>query len=176
MTMKLSALRRKTILLFSAALVCAFQPAHAGQFTLSNTAWERAGKSVGVDPYLLYAVALVESMELDSHRQNIRPSPYVIRFPDGPRFPTNQEDAKRLLAAVSPGKMKELDIGLLQINVGWNGHRVASADMLLDPEINLKVGAVVLAEAIQSAPGDLELGVGHFHHWREEAVARSYGS
>ncbi|AIJ10630.1 transglycosylase SLT domain protein (plasmid) [Edwardsiella anguillarum ET080813] len=34
----------------------------------------------------------------------------------------------------------------------------------------------MLSEAIKSSPSDLELGIGRYHSWNDEARARNYGS
>jgi len=36
-------------------------------------------------------------------------------------------------------------------------------------------GSAILAETLASAPGDLALGIGRYHHWKDEHRARSYG-
>lgn len=68
-----------------------------------------------------------------------------------------------------------IDVGLMQINLHWHGDKVADPVQLLDAHTNLEIAAEILAEAIQSAPGDLELGVGRYHHWKNAAIARAYG-
>ena len=76
--------------------------------------------------------------------------------------------------ALQESEKYQLDIGLMQINLHWHGHRVSSAAELLDPITNLTVGSSILAEAIKSSPNDLELGIGRYHSWNEER-ARWYG-
>lgn len=63
----------------------------------------------------------------------------------------------------------------MQINLHWHGHRVEKPEQLLNPETNLKIGAVILAEAIQSAPNNLELGIGRYHSWQNVQAAVLYG-
>ena len=71
---------------------------------------------------------------------------------------------------------KKFDVGIMQVNLHWNGSRVSSYEDLLDQEKNIMTGAEVLAEAIESSPGDLELGIGRYHNWDDEDRARNYGS
>ena len=71
-------------------------------------------------------------------------------------------------------RYRNIDVGLMQVNLQWHGHR-ATPDALLDAGTNLDVAAAILAAAIASAPGDPELGIGRYHHWRNETVARAYG-
>ena len=72
--------------------------------------------------------------------------------------------------------MRSIDVGLMQVNVRWQGHRVGKPEELLDPATNLRVGADILAESIGSAPGNLVLGIGRYHAgFQDEARAYRYG-
>ena len=46
-----------------------------------------------------------------------------------------------MLLAIHRGK--SIDVGLLQVNTRWHGHRVDRLESLLDPKINLGVGAAI---------------------------------
>jgi hypothetical protein len=63
----------------------------------------------------------------------------------------------------------------MQINLHWQGHRVEKPEQLLNPVINLQIGALVLAEAIQSVPNDLVLGIGSYRSWQNVSAAIAYG-
>ena len=63
----------------------------------------------------------------------------------------------------------------MQINLHWQGHRVEKPEQLLNPVTNLQIGALVLAEAIQSVPNDLVLGIGRYHSWQNVSAAIAYG-
>lgn len=135
---------------------------------------EKAAQSVGIEPVMLYAVALAESA---SHRglNMTSPWPYVIRNGSNATYAKSKTEAEQLLnQALQESEKHQLDIGLMQINLYWHGHRVNSASELLDPITNLTVGSSILAEAIKSSPNDLELGIGRYHSWNE-ARARWYG-
>ena len=94
------------------------------------------------------------------------------------------EKAPARLVEELRGKLNELiksygrviDIGLCQANLFWHGHRVNKPEDLLDPQTNLRVANQVLLESIASARGDLELGIGRYHHWTDPTRARNYGS
>jgi hypothetical protein len=143
-------------------------------FTLAGTAWDSVARKHGISPYLLYAVALKESARYHRNKHSVTPWPWALHGPDGAAYPETEDHARELLAAKLE-RTPLVDVGLLQINVRWHGHRVESPDALLDPLTNLYVGAAILAETIRSAPEDLALGVGRYHHWRNEDIARGYG-
>lgn len=136
--------------------------------------WEKAAQNVGIDPVILYAVALAESASYRGLNMT-SPWPYAIRNGSNATYAKSRIEAEQVLnKALQEGEKYQLDIGLMQINLRWHEHRVNSPDELLDPITNLDIGSRILAEAIQSSPNDLELGIGRYHSWNEER-ARWYG-
>mgnify|MGYP001044954605 CR=1 FL=1 len=142
-------------------------------FDLSGTLFEQAGRQVGLDPTLIYAVSLAESARGEG-KGAISPYPWTLRSARATYASTRAEAEAELKAYLESGK-KKIDVGLMQINVKWNGHRIDSPVKLLDPLTNVTLGSQILAEAIRSAPGDFELGIGRYHSWEDEARARNYG-
>jgi len=141
---------------------------------LRDTAWWRVAEQRGLDPYILYAVALVESAKVS--KRVARPWPWALNRQGHPFIPSSLTEAKEILGGTLAKGIRNIDVGLMQVNVRWQGHRVSQPEDLLDPETNLKVGADVLAEAIGSAPGNLPLGIGRYHAgFRDEARAYRYG-
>lgn len=154
-------------------MLCCVGAAAADEFSLEGTGWDKAAASVGLDPILLYAVGLVESRTLKS-REYTAPHPWTLNSPEGGEFFKTKTEA---IARTSQlfARYKNIDIGLMQINWGWNGHKyVSSPSELLDPQTNLQVGASILAEAMKSTK-DTVLGIGRYHNWRDERRARDYG-
>lgn len=159
-----------------ATVLLAGQPAVASNFDVRGTIFERAATRHGVDPVLLYSVALAESAYRRGSN-SISPWLWTLRSSEGARYLDSQELAEQELSDLinRRGKKVSVDIGPMQVNLYWQGHRVEDPIQLLDVETNLLTGAEILAEALSSAPGDPELGVGRYHHWEEEARARTYG-
>lgn len=142
--------------------------------TLRNTIWWNVAEERGLDPYILYAVALVESAKVD-HRL-ATPWPWALNSQGRPVIPSSRLEAREILSDAMAKGIRAIDVGLMQVNIRWHGHRVRSPEELLDPEINIRVGADVLADAIRSAPGDLILGIGRYHAgWHNHSDAYRYG-
>jgi hypothetical protein len=142
--------------------------------SLQGTAWWQIAMERGLDPYILYAVALVESSQINEHLA--APWPWALNRQGRPIIPSSRLEARGILNEALNKGIRSIDVGLMQVNVRWNGHRVHRPDDLLDPETNIRIGADVLTEAIDSAPGDLALGIGRYHTgWRNDADAYRYG-
>lgn len=138
-------------------------------FDLEGTAWANIAREEGVDPLMLYAIALTESGR-PAEQGKIEPWPWALNVSGDPIFAASREEAATLLAI---HRDKSIDVGLLQVNTRWHGHRVDRLEALLDPETNLAVGAAILKEALASTSGDLTVGIGRYHSARPER-AKSY--
>jgi hypothetical protein len=141
---------------------------------LQSTLWWQIAKHHQLDPYILYAVALVESAK-GNHLNHVTPWPWAINKSGKAIIPGSQQEARAILNKTLAEGGRNIDVGLMQINLHWHGHRVGKPEQLLNPVTNLQIGALVLAEAIQSAPHNLVLGIGRYHSWQNTEAAVSYG-
>ncbi|MFC6674031.1 transglycosylase SLT domain-containing protein [Marinobacterium aestuariivivens] len=159
-----------------AAVATSVVSAYSFGFDVTGTQFEKAADKYGIDPVLLYSVALAESAS-GRGDNTISPWPWTLRSSEGPLYaPTKEAAAVKLQDIIAKnGERSSIDIGFLQINLFWNGHRVEDPLDLLDPEKNLDTGAAILRETINSSPNDLELGIGRYHNWAEEHRSRTYG-
>lgn len=106
----------------------------------------------------------------------ITPHPFALRNAiSGSKYPDSQAEAARLLQRYIQ-EDPLTDVGMMQINLRWNGARVKSPEMLLDPETNIAVAAQILCEALSVKRNDIELGIGGYHTMNpeREADARAY--
>ncbi|AKJ36906.1 transglycosylase [Aeromonas hydrophila NJ-35] len=142
---------------------------------LSGTSFDKAAKRYKLDPLLVYSIALAESAS-GRGDGNVGPWQWTLRGPNGPFYGQNQQDTRAKFLEWQRLYGKKIDVGIMQVNLRWNGHRVASYEELLDQDKNIMTGTEVLSEAIESSPGDLELGIGRYHNWDDELRARNYGS
>ena len=141
---------------------------------LQNTLWWQVANRHQLDPYVLYAVALIESAK-GSTKNQVTPWPWALNKSGKSIIPTSQQEARTLLTKTLTEGNRNIDVGLMQINVHWHGHRVDKPEQLLNPVTNLQIGAWVLAEAIRSVPNDLVLGIGRYHNWQNLSAAVAYG-
>lgn len=141
---------------------------------LQNTEWWQVARIHQLDPYILYAVALIESAKSIDVKA-ITPWPWAINKSGKAILPATKQEAHIILNKSIAQGNRHIDVGLMQINLHWHGHRVAKPEHLLIPAINLELGAKLLSEAIQSAPNDLVLGIGRYHSWQNMPAAIDYG-
>mgnify|MGYP000551251982 CR=1 FL=1 len=142
---------------------------------LRGSLWERVAKSHQLDPYLLYAVAIAESL-VPRGDSRVSPWPWTIRTPRESIYARTREEveARLRLELARWGEQANFDVGLMQISTSWHSWRVRSPVDLLEPEVNLRIAAEVLSEALLSSPDDPVLGIGRYHSWHPER-ARWYG-
>lgn len=163
-------LNRRSLL---AAVGAALLPAPAFCLDLRGSIWERTGRLARLDPYLLYAVSYVESRQ--DRRGRTGPSPYAVRTATESFHPSSFKAAMDLIRQLPPEQVKDADLGWMQVNVRWHGHRVPDISHLLHADINLRIGAGILREALESAPNDLALAIGRYHTWMDVERGRAYG-
>jgi len=149
----------------------------ADAFSLKGTLWEKASQASHCkpDPLLLYSIALQESKSLVG-KGMVAPQPLALRNqPRGAYFPSTLEEARRALGEFI-AEDKLTDIGMMQINYRWNGSRVEQPVELLNPEVNVRVGAEILCEAIAANRMDIHLAIGGYHtrNPKREQDARKY--
>ncbi len=163
--------RRALLATAAAGLALAAAPARA--LSLSGTIWEQTGRLAQLDPYLLYAVSYVESRQ--DRKGRTGPWPYAVRTTVESYFPEDFKAAMDLIHRLPAEEVKDADLGWMQVNVRWHGHRVADISHLLHPGINLRIGAGILREALDSLPDDTARAIGRYHTWMDEARGRDYG-
>ncbi|WP_026600574.1 transglycosylase SLT domain-containing protein [Methylomonas sp. 11b] len=150
------------------------QQSLASNTKFQNTQWGQVARRHRIDPYILYAVALMESRK-NGEQNRVMPWPWAINNAGNSFIPNSQQEAEVLLNQMLDQGKRNIDVGIMQVNLRWHGHRVAKPEQLLIPSINIEIGASVLSEAIQSAPDNLAHGIGRYYSWQNEPAAIQYG-
>lgn len=124
-------------------------------------AYQLAAHDAGIPSAVLYAVALQESgIALRGRRT---PWPWTLNVAgQARRFQTREAACANLRRALREMPATRIDVGLGQINVGYQAHRFDHPCELLDPYRNLAVAAAILRE--HHRPGDdWLLAIGRYH-------------
>ncbi|EGH24471.1 hypothetical protein PSYMO_24653 [Pseudomonas amygdali pv. mori str. 301020] len=127
------------------ALLCFALTSHAAE--LPPPAYQLAAHAASIPSEVLYSVALQESGA--KLRGQLVPWPWTLNVAGaGYRFATRADACTALLIALVQAGPKRVDVGLGQVNMGWNGHRFHSSNPCdsLNPYKNLDVTAQILAE------------------------------
>ncbi|AHG20631.1 lytic transglycosylase [Chania multitudinisentens RB-25] len=121
----------------------------------------------------LYSLALTESSKKLPH--GVRPWPWTINVAGtGYRYATRQEAYQALLGFMRSHSLKRIDVGIAQVNLGWNGHHFRSSWEAFDPYVNLHVAARILRACYDNKPGSWIAAAGCYHHPAGGQPARTY--
>lgn len=158
--------RRLWILLF---LLVSSVSGATERFSLKGSVFDTVAARHGIDPLLLYSIAIAESA-IGVGGGYIRPTPYVFRSSSGPRYFSSRQEAEVALASALK-YTENIDVGMMQINLRY--HPQPNPLSLLEPHYNLTVAARYLKDTLASTD-DPVIGVGRYHSWTD-SLARWYG-
>lgn len=128
---------------------------------LPPPAYRLIAKNADVPAVVLYAVALQESGMTVQDR--FVPWPWTLNLAGTPqRYKTRTAACDELHRALTRLPSTQIDVGLGQVNLGYQAHRYTHACDVLDPYRNLAMAADILRE--QYLPTDNWLiAIGHYH-------------
>ncbi|WP_427167036.1 hypothetical protein [Citrobacter koseri] len=75
-----------------------------------------------------------------------------------------EEAFEALLGFMQRYPLKRIDVGVAQVNLGWNGHFFPSFRDAFDPYINLRAAARILRACYDAKPGSWIRAAGCYHH------------
>ena len=141
---------------------------------IENSVFGEIGKERGVDPVLLYSVALIESSRpVPGNTHLTAPSKFTLNAGGvAYYYPTRGEALEKLDELIK--ESNNVDIGLMQINYRWHKGKVKGYKDLLDSKTNLRIGADILSHALGSHKNRC-IAIGHYHTWNNETAAYEYG-
>jgi hypothetical protein len=107
---------------------------------------ERMERAEDIPPGLLQAVALAESGRMHPAHGDARPWPWTIRSgPDSFYLPSKELALSKARELRAAGR-SNIDVGCMQINLGYHGTAFASLDDAFDPPSNVAYGARFLKQ------------------------------
>ena len=148
--------------------------APAGAQDVPPPAYQIAAHRAGIPSAVLYAVALQESgLQRDGR---LVPWPWTLNVAGVPhRFSSRAKACAGLQKALWEAPHTRVDVGLGQINLGYQKHRYPQPCDLLDPYRNLAIAAEILRE--QHTDGeDWLLAIGRYHRPAGGVAAARYRS
>ncbi|EFD5344037.1 lytic transglycosylase domain-containing protein, partial [Escherichia coli] len=82
----------------------------------------------------------------------------------GYRYASRLEAWQALQVFLKRYPARRIDVGIAQVNLGWNGHRFPSTWAAFDPYTSLETAAVILQECRQRHPDSWLKAAGCYHH------------
>ncbi|ELQ9312171.1 transglycosylase SLT domain-containing protein [Serratia marcescens] len=173
-------------LLFLLALWCCAVPAFAQVTQQVPVGYRDVALRHGVPPEALYSVALTETSMAPKSIVSVtrgtgltpdveRPWPWTINVAGkGYRYASRLQAWEALQRFLKTHPRKRIDVGIAQVNLGWNGHHFTSTWAAFDPYINLNAAATILRECYDRNPGSWLVAAGCYHHPAGGAPAARY--
>jgi len=125
--------------------------------------YQKVALQHGVPAESLYSLALAESSR--KLPNGTRPWPWTINVAGkGYRYESRQAAWQALQQFMKSHPLKRIDVGIAQVNLGWNGHRFSSTWDAFDPYTNLNAAARILRECWERSPGSWLKAAGCYHH------------
>ncbi|EBJ2068772.1 lytic transglycosylase domain-containing protein [Salmonella enterica] len=135
--------------------------------------YHRVAKEYGVPAEVLYLMSLVESSR--PLPQGERPWPWTLNVAGkGYQYNTKGEAYQALLSFMRDFPLRRIDVGIAQVNLGWNGAFFHSYMEALDPYTNLRASAQILRHCYDINPGSWLQAAGCYHHPAGGKHARIY--
>lgn len=124
--------------------------------------FQSVGEYFGVPASVLYAVAMQESQRRWPDGR-IAPWPWTLNIAGQGHFYENRQAVEKALAILYQSGSCNVDVGLMQINLCYHGHRTDRWASLIIPQENLSVAARILIEQAAHCDGDWWCAVGRYH-------------
>ena len=104
-----------------------------------------------------------------------KPWPWTINVAGrGYHYSTREEAFTALLGFMQRWPLKNIDVGVAQVNLGWNGHFFPTYRDAFDPYTNLRAAARILRACYDARPGSWLRAAGCYHHPSGGAHAATY--
>jgi len=107
---------------------------------------ERMERAGDMPPGLLQAVALAESGRAHPEHGDARPWPWTVRSASDSFYLPSKELALRKVWELRAAGRSNIDVGCMQINLGYHGTAFATLDDAFDPLRNVAYGARFLTQ------------------------------
>ncbi len=119
-------------------------PAAAGLPDICGTIAGETERAEGIPPGLVRAVALVESGRWLPEDRRTQAWPWTVTAGPETFYLPSKRAALRKVQQLRASGRSNIDVGCMQVNLGYHGDAFASLDEALDPATNIAYGAKFL--------------------------------
>ena len=148
--------------------------------SLQNSVWGSAANYAGVNVATLYGIAVQES-GMRWRDGTFRPWPWTLYVnagkngvKAGPRRYASKRDAEQALMHLISQGIRNVDVGIMQVNLYWHGDKVANDLALLDPRTNITVAARYLKDL--NTKNNISKTVGGYHSPSNAVRGKTYAN
>ena len=129
-----------------AAVTCAGQAAAGPVDGLCAALASQAEREQGIPPGLVQALALAESGRWHADEGTTRPWPWTVTSGTDSFFLPSKPEALRKVEELRTEGRTNIDVGCMQVNLGYHGHAFASLAEALEPASNVAYAAQFLKQ------------------------------
>ncbi len=123
--------------------------------------YKSISKKYRIPPGILYSIAMVESQTLIAAGK-ARPWPWTLNTSGTPHRFSSSTETVRAIKKLRESGVRNIDVGLMQVNMIYHGHRFSSYSEHVNPYNNIDVAASILV-AEKKECGDWWCAVGRYH-------------
>lgn len=153
----------RRILMMATGLLLATDVSRAADLQVIPDAYRQIAAAERVPAESLYSLAMAESTRKTAW--GAKPWPWTINVAGrGYHYETREEAFTALLGFMQRWPLKNIDVGVAQVNLGWNGHFFPSFRDAFDPYTNLRAAARILRACYDARPGSWLQAAGCYHH------------
>ena len=138
-------------IIFFIASIFASSHVHSSSL-LENSIWGTAATAAGINVSTLYGIAVHES-GMRWKDGTFRPWPWTLNINEtkagvkaGARRYSDRKSAEAALNKLIANGIRNVDVGIMQVNLHWHRDKVKNALDLLDPATNIAVAAKCLRQ------------------------------
>jgi hypothetical protein len=154
--------RRPAALLVALALTFAGDAAAGPVDELCGVLARQAERAQGIPTGLVHAVALAESGRWLADEGTTRPWPWTVTSGgDSFYLPSRSEALRKIHELQSEGR-SNIDVGCMQVNLGYHGHEFASVADALEPASNVAYAARFL-KRLRDETQSWSRSAAHYH-------------
>ena len=129
-----------------AAFTCAAQAAAGPVDGVCAALASQAEREQGIPPGLVQALALAESGRWHADEGTTRPWPWTVTSGTDSFFLPSKPEALRKVEELRTEGRTNIDVGCMQVNLGYHGHAFASLAEALEPASNVAYAAQFLKQ------------------------------
>lgn len=164
---------RSVLMMLGGMVLLASAGAASSASQIIPDAYRRIAAQEKVPAESLYSLAMAESTRKTDW--GAKPWPWTINVAGkGYHYETREEAWEALLGFMQRYPLRRIDVGVAQVNLGWNGQHFPTFRDAFDPYTNLRAAARILRACYDARPGSWIRAAGCYHHPAGGQAANTY--